>query len=236
MNIFDIGIILLFLMFLIVGFKNGVVKELAALIGIIVVFVLSFLLKGFIGNLLCVFLPFFKFTGNLENLTVINILLYQTIAFILVFSVLLGLYCIILHISSAIQKIVNLTIILWLPSKLLGALVSFIKGYIVLFAVFIVLMIPLKNQTIFMESNILNYMLYKTPVLSNVTSNFTNSVEEIYNLGEQVKNKEISSNNANLKALDIMLKYKVVNKSTIETLVKMKKLNISNINSVLNNY
>ena len=42
LNIFDIGIILLLIMFLIVGFKNGVIREAFALIGIIAVFIFSF--------------------------------------------------------------------------------------------------------------------------------------------------------------------------------------------------
>ena len=56
MNIMDIGIILLLIMFIIVGIKRGVIKEAVALIAIILVFVLSFSLKGIVGNLLCVFL------------------------------------------------------------------------------------------------------------------------------------------------------------------------------------
>ena len=46
----------------------------------------------------------------------------------------------------------------------------------------------------------------------------------------------ITINEANLKSLDIMLKYKVVNKKTVEKLITMKKLNIDNVNSVLKKY
>ena len=51
MNIFDIGIILVLIMFLIVGIKRGVIKEAVSLVAIILVFVLSFSLKGIIGNI-----------------------------------------------------------------------------------------------------------------------------------------------------------------------------------------
>ncbi len=237
LNVFDIGIILLLVMFIIVGFKNGAIRELFALVGIIVVFVLSYALKGILGNILCIVLPFFKITGVVEGLSVMNILLYQAIAFMIVFAILLTLYEILLKVSKIIQKIVNLTIILILPSKILGGIIAFVKGWIVLFAVFLCLMIPLKNAEIFTSSTMVNKIIYNTPVLSTHSSNFINSVEEIYNLEKQVSNKEISKNDANLKTLDLMLKHKIVDKKTVEQLVKLHKLDdVSNIESVLNKY
>lgn len=237
LNIFDVGIILLLIMFLIVGFKNGVIREAFALIGIIAVFILSFVFKGLLGNLMCIILPFFKLSGVIEGFSVINILIYQIIAFMLVFAILLTIYEIFLKISKFIQKLVNLTIILILPSKLLGAVVSLIKGVIVLFAVFIVLMIPLKNSELFTGSNMVNQILYKTPILSQSSNNFINTVEEIYNLAEKVSNKKISTNAANLELLDMMLKHKIVNKSTVESLVKLHKLDdVNNIETVLQKY
>ena len=237
LNIFDVGIILLLIMFLIVGFKNGVIREAFALIGIIAVFILSFVFKGLLGNLMCIILPFFKLSGIIEGFSVINILIYQIIAFMLVFAILLTIYEIFLKISKFIQKLVNLTIILILPSKLLGAVVSLIKGVIVLFAVFIVLMIPLKNSELFTGSTMVNQILYKTPILSQSSNNFINTVEEIYNLAEKVSNKKISTNDANLELLDMMLKHKIVNKSTVESLVKLHKLDdVNNIETVLQKY
>lgn len=237
LNIFDIGIILIFLIFLIVGFKNGVIRECVSLLGIVLVFIISFCLKGVLGNFLCTFLPFFSFAGVIEGITTINILLYQVIAFIVVFSILLGLYAVVLKISKFLQKIVNLTIVLWLPSKLLGAVVSFMKGYIILFVVFLVLMIPLKNQPIFYESSLINMILYKTPILSTSTNDFTTAIGEVYDLGIKVSKDQLSKNEANLQTLDVMLKYKIVDKKTIERLVEMHKLDgITNIDGVLNNY
>ena len=77
MNILDIIIVLILIMCAIVGFKRGAIKEIVSLVGIILVFVISFSLKGVLGNLLCKFLPFFDFAGSIEGLTVLNILLYH---------------------------------------------------------------------------------------------------------------------------------------------------------------
>ena len=237
MNLFDIGLVLIFISFILVGFKNGVIRELATLIGVIVLFYLSFSLKGYIGNILCQYLPFFNFKGSIEGITTINILMYQTIAFMIVFSLLLGIYALLIKGSKIIQKLINLTIVLIIPSKILGAIVGFIKGYIVVLVFLIVLMIPLRNESIFTGSTIINYMLYNTPIISSYTNGFTNTVTEIYDLGSKVSKKEMSTNSANLKTLDIMLKHNMVDKNTIKNLVDSGKLkDIKDINSVLNNY
>jgi len=237
MNIFDIGIILLFVSFIVIGFKHGVIKELVSLIGIIVVFLVAFYLKDFLGNILCTFLPFFKFTGSIEGITTVNILVYQIIAFIIIFSILLTIYAAALKVSKLVQTLVNLTIVLIIPSKILGAIVSFIKGYILIFSIFIVLLIPLKNQPLYYESKLINQILYKTPLLSTQTNNFITATTEIYNLGDKVSKKEISSNEGNSQALDIMLKYKIISRDTAEKLINSKKLeNINNAENILNKY
>ena len=237
LNIFDVGIILVLIMFVIVGFKRGVIKECVSLVGIIIIFVLSFALKGVVGNFLCQYLPFFSFKGSIEGLVVINILFYQIIAFLIVFCLLLSVYSIVLFISKVIQKVVNLTIILIIPSKILGGLVSLIKGYIILFVVFLFLMIPIGNTSVFQNSTMIQYMLHETPILSSYTGNFVKPIKEVYDLGIRVSKKKISVNEANLASLDIMLKYKVVDKDTILALEDSGKLkDVSDIDSVLSKY
>ena len=138
MNVLDIGIILVLLMFLIVGFKQGVIRELLAFIGIVLIFYISFALSGYCGNILALCLPFIEFKGVLEGVSAINILVYNIIAFMIIFCILLTIYEIIIKFSKALQKIVNMTIVLLIPSKLLGALVGLIKGYIIVFLIFLV--------------------------------------------------------------------------------------------------
>lgn len=237
MNILDIGIILLLLMFLIVGSKTGVIKELISLVSIIIIFIISYSLKGILGNILCIILPFFKFSGAIEGLVTLNILLYQLIAFIIIFSILLGIYRVTLKLSSVMQKIVNMTIILIIPSKILGAVISFIKGYVIIFIALLVLYIPFGSTQIFATSKLVDNIIYNTPILSNSISKYTSSIKEIYVMSKDIKKKKITINEANLKSLDIMLKHKIVSKKTINKLVSIHKLDdIENINTVLNRY
>ena len=237
LNIFDIGIILLCFMFFIVGFKNGVIKEVFSLVGTVVVFAISFIFKGMIGNIMCLAFPFFEFSGSLEGITSFNILLYQVIAFMAIFCILLSVYALLMGISGIIQKVVNLTVILIPVSKILGGIVAIIKGYVIMFAVFLLLMIPLKNHEIYNESKLVNFMIYKTPVLSDSTSKVTKSVEDVFALTKKVSKKELSSEEANLKTIDIMLKYKICDKDIIRELIRRNKLeNVKNIDSILSKY
>ena len=233
LNIFSIGIILILIGYIIGGWKNGVVKETTSLIGMIVVFFLSYLLMGVVGNFLCTIFPFFKFDG----LVSLNILIYQAIAFILLFSILSGVYRLLLKISNGLQKIINATIILIIPSKILGAIIGFISGWITIFVILLVLLVPFKDYDQFKDSKINNIVLFHTPVLSDTVKPFTKGVLEIYDVSSKIANKDMDMNEANLKSIDIMLKYKLVDKDTVENLIKNKKLKgIKNIDSVLSNY
>ncbi len=236
-NILDVAIILILIMFAIIGFKRGAIKEIVSLVGIIAVFVISFLLKGVIGNLLCKFLPFFNFAGSLEGVTVLNILLYQLIAFIIIYSLLFSIYLLIVKISSGIQKLVHMTIILWLPSKFIGALVALLTGYVITFVVLLALLIPLKDSNFFKESRIANFIVYNSPILSSSSEGISKSINEIYELGEDLSKGEINKNEANLETMDVLLKYNIVSPKTAKQLIALDKLqDIEGLEEVIEKY
>lgn len=237
MNILDIVIALVLIMSAIIGFKRGTIKEVVSLVGIIIVFILAFSLKGVLGNVLCKWLPFFNFAGNLEGVTVLNILLYQLIAFLIIYSLLFSVYMIVVKISGIVQKIVHMTIVLWLPSKVIGAVVAFITGYVMVFVVLLALLIPLKDTDIFKNSKFANYIVYDTPILASSSENISTSINEIYELGEDLSKGDISKNEANVKTMDILLKYKVVSAETARELVVLDKLDgISGLDKVIEKY
>lgn len=224
MNIIDIGIILILIMSAIVGWKKGVIKETVSLVGIIIVFVIAYTFKESLGNILCKYLPFFHFSGNIKGLVSLNILIYQLLAFFIIYSVLYALYQLILKISGVLQKIVNFTIILALPSKIGGAIVGAIGAYIVIFAVLMIVLVPFKNIKLISESNMINNIVHKTPILSNYTKDITNTINSIYTLADNLTNEKLTTNQANLAIIDTMLEYNVVSKKTVEQLVVLDKL------------
>lgn len=230
LNVFNIGIVLILIGYIIGGCKNGVVKETTTFIGIILVFTLSYLLKGIVGNILCTYLPFFEYGG----LVSLNIIVYQLVAFAILFIVLSSVYSLLLKISNGLQKFINATIILVIPSKILGAIIGFIEGWILLFVLLVILILPFKNIEQYQDSQLANIILFNTPILSNTVEPFVKGETEIYEVSNKIANKKIKDNEANLEAIKIMLKYKIVDEETIRKLIEADKLDkIKNIESVL---
>lgn len=222
--ILNIGIILILAMFAIAGFKEGIIKTGVSLVGTLLIFIISFLLKGVIGNLLCKYLPFFNLEGNYEGLSSINILIYQLIGFLVIFAILLSIYTVIIKISKILDKAIKLTLVFAIPSKILGSILGIIEGYIVVFVCLVVMMIPLHNTEIFTSSKIANHIIYKSPILTKLSSPVTKTLEETYQLGDKIIKKKISKKEANKKLLQIMIKNKVVNQKLVDELIESKKL------------
>ncbi len=237
MNIFDIGIILFIIIFIIAGAKQGLIKSAISLVGIILVFAIAFYLKEPVGNFLCKYLPFFNFSGDLEGLVSINILIYQLLAFIIILALLLTIYGAATTISGVVQKIVNATIILKIPSALAGSVIGLIEGYIFAFVLLLLLVLPLKNFDLFNDSKLTNFILYKTPIVSEKTEGITKSIEDIYETADKAINKRIDTNEANLEIIDTMIKYDITTAHTVEQLVVLDKLkDVKGVEKIIKKY
>lgn len=237
MNIIDIIILIILMTFAVVGWKQGIIKEGVTVIGLIAVFFIAFTFKEEIGNYFCKFFPFIKFKGALTGLVSLNVLIYQMIGFIIIFGVLCGLYQIILTCSGILQKIVNWTIVFTIPSKIGGAIIGLFQGFIIIFIFFLIALYPLNEYKIISESKIPSAIIYKTPILSKYTADISNTINEVYDLINSFRNKKISTNDANLKIIDTMIKYKIVSKKTIEQLIVLEKLEtVKGLEAILDKY
>jgi uncharacterized membrane protein required for colicin V production len=237
MSIVDIGIILALILFPIIGWMRGVIKETVSLVGLIAVFIISYTFKEEIGNVLCKFLPFLTFSGNIKGLVSLNILIYQMIGFITIFSILFLAYQIIVLVSGLLQTIIKWTKILDKPSKILGAIVGGVCGYLIIFAVLLVSVVAFQNHEEMKKSFLSKIIVYKTPIISYYTKDISATVNNIYDLVEDLENEEISINKANLEIIDTMIKYDVVSKKTVEQLVVLDKLKkVKGLDNVLEKY
>lgn len=231
MNSLDIIILIIILMFGILGFKRGVFKELILFVGIILVFVLSYKLKNYIGDFLVLNFPFLDFPNFLMGADALNIVVYQAIAFVIVAVILYAIYEFLVSITGIFEKILRFTIILGIPSKILGFFVGLIKGYIIAYIVIFFVTQPALNLDFAKDSKYADIMLRKTPILNKITEDTLVLTDEIYKLGEINDVNEM-----NLKIVDLILENKVTDVSVIEKLVDKGKLNVKNIDSVLIKY
>lgn len=235
LNIIDVIIILLILMFGIIGFKRGVFKELVTTVGTILVIILAFYLKNPLANFLSLNLPFFEFGGIFLGLTSLNIVLYQLISFLIICSLLSIILNILVSISGILEKFLKLTIILSIPSKILGAIVGFVEGFVLIFIALFFINQPAFNIQIVNESKLTPVILNSTPGLSNVIQNFNSAFEDIYELSNKYMNTS-DKNDFNKETIDVLLKYKIVTVDHVSKLVEKDKLKIVGIDSILNQY
>ena len=217
MNIIDVVIVLLIILSFINGYKRGVLKEVVMLCGTIVIYIVSFLLKDKLGLILCKILPFF----NLDGLVSLNILIYQLIAFFLIASFLFSIFGIVLKVTGVLQKLVNMTIILTIPSKILGGILGLVEGYIVIFALLIILSVPFKNIDIFKNSNLNNKIITSSPILSSTLGNLDDLIIDIYDIKID---KDQDNDKMNDKILDMYIDYNVISREDLDSIIKSGKL------------
>lgn len=229
---FIIGIILIFG---VGGLKNGFFKQTVITIGTILLFVVSYYLKDFVADFLSYNLPFFDFGGDMMGLVSLNIIMYQLIGFILVFVVLSIVFGIIVKITGIFEKILKFTIILGIPSKILGFLLGLVEGYVVVFIALFFLHQPIVDVKVLGESKFMDPILSSSPVLSNVVSDTNDVISEVYVLvDDYLKDKDVHK--FNVKSIDTMLKYKVIDVDYIDKLIEKDKINIPGITMVVDKY
>ena len=222
MNVVDI-IILIFLAFgAILGFKRGFTNQLVSLVGIFVIIIFSFLLKNPISVFLYNNLPFVNFGGIFKDVTVINILVYEVIAFFVVFVILTLIFKILLKVTKIFEKILKWTIILGIPSKILGAILGVIQNLIYAFIVIYILNLPIVNTDIINNSKVANTIL-KTPILTNICDKTLDVFNEIGTLANEYENTN-NVDEFNQKALNIMIDSGVITKENAQKLIDKEKI------------
>ena len=235
MRAVDLIIIAIVVICTIRGFKNGAIKTAVTFVGGFIVLVAAYLLKTPVSLFLYDHLPFFKLGGILSGISVFNIIIYELLAFLILASVLMIVYKIVIGITKIIEKILNITVILAIPSKLIGLILGFIEGVVVSFILlFILLQFSATNKFV-TKSEYATTILTSTPVLSKATESIYKSLDEIYKVAEDYKDSK-DRNAANLEALDIILKYKLAEPSTIIKLIDENKLKIDGAEAILEKY
>lgn len=232
MNIIDIVILALLVLSVFNGFRKGAISSLVTLIGTIAVFILSLYLKTPVSIFMYEHFPFFAGSGIFENITVINILIYEALSFLLTFAILSLIVKLLARVTGIIDKILSKLILLGLPSKILGALVGLIQGYLLIFLILFVASSFAKTASYLEDSKISNIIITKTPVLSDIVGDTISSVREVYEICVNNDNKE----QANLESLDVLMKYEILSYDSANNLISNGKLRINNAGNVIEKY
>lgn len=225
MNVVDVIIIALLVVGGIAGFKAGVIKKLTDFIGMFVVIILAFYLKNYISVIMYENLPFFNFFGLINGIDALNILLYEVIAFLVVFIALLFVLKVILMLTGLVEKILKATVILSIPSKLLGIVVGVIEMYVYLFLILVIVSLPIFDSSFLKNSKMNNFILNNTPVLSSVSEEIIDIYGDVYSIIDNRKSK--TNEELNEEILKVLIDKKVVTKESARKLVDKNKVHIN---------
>lgn len=233
LNIIDIIIMLFILLGGVIGFKEGVIKKTTSIVGLILVIVISFILKNHLSVFFYENLPFIDFWGVFKGIQVLNIVFYEVIAFLLIASVLMIVYKVLMLLTGFIEKILKATIILSIPSKILGFFVGLLEAYIWIYVALFVLTLPIFNIKSIYNSESAMFIMTKTPVLSKYTEKTVDIYNELYDI---VKNKDTkTSEQINKEAMELMLEYEIITPESAQKLVDKNKVSLKD-DSFIDNY
>lgn len=225
MNVVDVIIIALLILGGVAGFKAGVIKKLTDFIGMFVVIILAFYLKNYISVIMYENLPFFNFFGLINGIDALNILLYEVIAFLVIFIALLFVLKVVLMLTGLAEKILKATVILSIPSKLFGIVVGVIEMYVYLFLILVIVSLPIFDSSFLKDSKMNNFILNNTPVLSGVSEEIIDIYGDVYNIIDNRKNK--TNEQLNEEILKVLIDKKVVTKESAKKLVDKNKIHIN---------
>lgn len=225
MNVADIIIVIALVLGAVGGFKAGVIKKTADFVGIFLVIILSFYLKNYLSVIMYENLPFINFGGFIKDIEAINILFYEVLAFIIVFSLLMLILKIVLMLTGLIEKILKATVILSIPSKILGIVVGAIEMYVYVFLVLVVITLPIINVPYVRDSKVSSFILNNTPILSSVSEEMVDTYNDIYKV---VKDKDSKSNEElNDEVIKLLLDKKVITKESLNKLIDRNKIHLN---------
>lgn len=225
MNVADIIIVIALVLGAVGGFKAGVIKKTADFVGIFLVIILSFYLKNYLSVIMYENLPFINFGGFIKGIEAINILFYEVLAFIIVFSLLMLILKIVLMLTGLIEKILKATVILSIPSKILGIVVGAIEMYVYVFLVLVVITLPIINVPYVRDSKVSSFILNNTPILSSVSEEMVDTYNDIYKV---VKDKDSKSNEElNDEVIKLLLDKKVITKESLNKLIDRNKIHLN---------
>lgn len=182
--VLSIIIIMFILLGTVVGIKRGFLYQLIKMLSNIIVFVVAILLKNPVADILI---------NNFDIINIdksISIIFYRAISFILICFILKLVILLVLKITRVLEKVLEATIVLAIPSKILGGVLGFIEYYIYAFIILLVLSIPVFNIDVY-KSDVAKFILKETPLVSkNVDISLFEDLKSEYDKGDIASEEE----------------------------------------------
>lgn len=226
----DILLIIFIVLGTFAGTRRGLIKTAVGFIGLVAIVILSYSLKTPLANFLIDNFPFFNFSGAIEGLTSLNILIYNVISFVVIFILLYCVLNIVLALTGFIDTLLKFTVIWIIPSKIGGAILGFLESWVFLFLVVFVLEQFNITNSLIKDSSVANIILNNTPIIGNYLSGASNAAYEIYEGVEEYTSDETkTTTDLNLYILQIQINNGIISKQKAQELLDIGKINLGNV-------
>ncbi len=204
------------------GWKKGFFESSIRFLGVILAVIGAYLLKDSVSVLMYTHLPFFEFGGLFKGVSSLNIILYELIAFVAVFILLMLVVKIICKITGLIDKIMSLVFFLGIPNKILGGLVGFVQALVFLY--FVIFGVKVVGNLVGMEMRpSLADVVVELPVLNNTFGDILSSLDDITALATEYENTK-DKDEFNNKAIEILLEYEIITEDNLKLLIESGKI------------
>ena len=221
-------IVVIFLISLVVGHKKGFAEASIRFIISIISTVLAFLLKNPVSVYLYTNLPFFNLDGLFKGVSIINVLIYELIAFMVLLFCFNIIFMVIVNITNIDKFIFSLLAKIRIPNKLFGSLFCFLQAYIIMYFIIFAGMF-IGNLTDFnIGEDTLAYKIYKTPILYEALEPIHNTISEIGSIAKDYDSIN-SKEEYNKESIKILLKYNIITEDNVRLLVDKDKIDIDNL-------
>ncbi len=231
MGIVDIIIIVILLAFALLGFKRGFFQSVVSFVGFLAVVALSYWLKNYLGDFLVLNLPFSNYTFVPGGSVVLNVITYQAIAFVIVLVVLGLAYKIILIATGIFEKLLKITIIPGIISKLLGLIFGVLEGFVIVYMILFFVSQPFMRIDLLESSDFAKSILKDTPILSGFAEDTFEIVDEI---DKTFKNTDDTK--FDIKLTELILKRKITSADVMQKLVDDKKIEVEGVQEIIDKY
>lgn len=228
--VLDIVLVLFVILGTYMGVRKGLIKSLVSFVGLVAIVIISYTMRMPLANFLIDHLPFFNFGGVLEGLTALNILIYNILAFVVIFIILYCVLNIVIAVTGFIDTLLKFTIIWVIPSKIGGAIVGFLETWIFLFLALFVFSQFSFSHNLVNDSKVAGIIINNTPVIGKFLGGAVDASKGIYaEIEKYAKLEDKNTDTLNLKILEIQVNYGLITAEKANDLMAINKLSLENV-------
>ena len=219
--VISIIVILVLVSDIIAGYKKGFLENTIKFLRVVISMIIGYLFEGSLSSYLYLNYHFF----NLVGVSSVNILIYEVIAFFVLYiivSLILKIICDILKLEERLLRLIS---IIGVPNKIMGAIFGGLKSLIFLYFILSLFFVVSTFFEIDTGESLGDYIV-DIPILKNTFGSVLDSFDQISELALEYEHIQDKSQ-LNTDAIDILLKYDIISEDNLELLIESGKVDYS---------